>query len=360
MNQQVSIILPLYNRIALIKETIESVQAQTYPYWEAIVVDDGSTDGSYALVEKIAQQDTRIKVASRHREPKGAPTCRNIGAERANGEYLLFLDSDDLLAPFCLERRVAVFRQHPDCEFLVFPMLMFQRAPYDSNILWNIDTEEDDLTRFLRVDAVWQTSGPIYRKSSFIREGGFQEGLSFWQDYELHTRTLISGPTYRKLLNQEPDCFYRQHLQDTVSQAVNVSEERLTTMEQVYRSLYSRLQTSPFNTSVNKEQISAMYFWINMVWVEHHKNVAKSQENWRYCYQQGIISLPQYVIGNAFFTLKYVQAKSGSIGLLFRVMAKPWVLLLPKVYRDRSVTTAKVSIDLTSYFGASAAEKSRR
>ena len=346
MNQKVSVILPLYNRIALVEKTIKSVQSQTYPYWEAIVVDDGSTDGSYELVEKINHQDKRIRLAKRSREPKGAPTCRNIGATLASGDYLIFLDSDDLLAPLCLEQRIAAFQQFPDYDFLVFPMLMFKKYPHDQNILWNVSTQESDLTRFLRVDAVWQTTGPMYQRTSFLASGGFDEGLRFWQDYELHTRLLISGSKYKKFLNQVPDCFYRQHIQGTISQAVDASEKRLTLMEQVFSQLYRRLQRNAMDTTINKKQIAAMYFWINMAWIEQHVNFAKSKENWLFCYQQRLVSEFQYVVGYSFFFLRYWQRKTKKAEWLFRVFAKPFVLMLPEVYRNRSVMIAKVKYSI--------------
>lgn len=345
MSEKVSVLIPLYNRKKLVQETVASVQAQTYSHWEVIIIDDGSTDGSLELAQAMEQQDARIRAVQRDREPKGAPTCRNIGAELATGTYLIFLDSDDLLAPFCLERRVAAFRRYPAYDFLVFPMLMFQQEPYDSDILWNVGTQEDDLARFLRGDAVWQTSGPIYRKSSFTKGEGFQEGLSFWQDYELHTRTLIVGSSYRKFLEQEPDCFYRQHLKNTISQVAHTKEERLNVMVQVCHNLYSRLQFSPFNTSTNRRQVGAMLFWINMVWIRHHQDPTKCRENWFYCYQQKTISLSHYAIGNVIYALNYAQIRINKANLLFRAVSKFWILLLPRVYRHRSVTILIYSRD---------------
>ena len=352
----ISVIIPLYNRATLIGETIASLQQQTYHRWEAIVVDDESTDGSYEKVEGIAQQDERIKLTRRHRDPKGAPTCRNIGAELATGDYLIFLDSDDLLAPHCLEGRASAVRAHPDYDFLVFPMLMFKQHPYDQNIVWNIDTSESDLTRFLRVDAVWQTTCPIYKRTWFLKNGRFDEHLMFWQDYELHTRMLIAGATYKKFLHQPPDCFYRQHHQGTVSQAVDVSEARLTTMEYVYQKLHELLIKSPFNTAVNKAQVGSVVYWINMRWIEYHANYTKSKENWLYCYQSGIVTSYQYIAGYCFFFLKFWQQRSGNLKLLLRIIAKPFILFLPTVYRNRPVTTAKESVAMEYLLGPFNAE----
>ena len=169
MNPNVSVIIPLFNRSDLIGETLQSLQAQTYSHWEAIVVDDGSTDSSFEIVRNLTKQDSRIRLLRRSREPKGAPTCRNIGTDLSQGDYLIFLDSDDLLASHCLEQRIQAISQDSCYDFWVFSMLMFHHKPGDSNILWNISTEEDDLARFLRTDAVWQTTCPIHRRTSFLK-----------------------------------------------------------------------------------------------------------------------------------------------------------------------------------------------
>src|SRR5690554_5694001 len=102
---KISIIIPVFNRQKLIKETLDSVLAQIYENWECIVVDDGSTDETWEVLEQYAKKDARIKIHKRHRDPKGAPTCRNIGMELSEGEYLIFLDSDDLLAKWALQHR---------------------------------------------------------------------------------------------------------------------------------------------------------------------------------------------------------------------------------------------------------------
>src|ERR1039458_7930312 len=125
MTPLVSIIIPTKNRCELLRETIASAVGQTYPHWEAIIVDDGSDDGTEEMVREVASTDTRVRFVRRARNPRGASTCRNIGVSAASGEYVVFLDSDDLLAPRCLERRVEVMQQHPQVDFAVFLTQLF-------------------------------------------------------------------------------------------------------------------------------------------------------------------------------------------------------------------------------------------
>lgn len=205
----VSIITPSFNRGGIITETAESIFAQTYPHWEWVIVDDGSTDDSWNNLELFAKIDTRVKIFKRDREPKGACTCRNIAIQKCTGQYLLFLDTDDLLASFCLQQRVAAAQQNPACDFVIFPMLLFKNKPDDLNLLWNTDRNESELARVLRSDPICQGTGTLWKKSSFTNMGMWKEGLAVWQDVELHIRSLLGGMQYCKKMNLPPDVFLR-------------------------------------------------------------------------------------------------------------------------------------------------------
>ncbi|MEO7534688.1 MAG: glycosyltransferase family A protein [Ferruginibacter sp.] len=209
MNEIVSIITPSYNRAGLVTETAASILAQTYPFWEWVIVDDGSTDNSWEVLQNLAAKDERIKIFQRTREPKGACTCRNIAVENCTGRYVLFLDTDDVLAPFCLEQRVLAMQQHSDCDFVIFPMLMFKKELDDLNVLWNVDNHKDDIHRILTGDAVCQGTGPLWKKASFVEVGMWREDLHLWQDTELHIKSILWPMKYVKRLDLKPDVYLR-------------------------------------------------------------------------------------------------------------------------------------------------------
>ena len=104
MNQQplVSIVVPVYNCIQHLPECLKSIRSQTYANWEAILVDDGSSDGSGDLCDREAASDPRFRVI--HKENGGVSTARNAGMDAAKGTYLAFIDSDDLVVPTYLEK----------------------------------------------------------------------------------------------------------------------------------------------------------------------------------------------------------------------------------------------------------------
>src|SRR5215813_4962542 len=102
MSPTVSVIIPTYNRWPMVGEAIESVLAQSYRSWELIVVDDGSTDGSS---ERLTLYGSNMRYVSRQRS--GVAAARNHGIATATGQYVAFLDSDDLWMPRKLEIQTA-------------------------------------------------------------------------------------------------------------------------------------------------------------------------------------------------------------------------------------------------------------
>lgn len=111
---KVSIITPLYNKAAYITETIQSVLFQTYSDWEMLVVDNGSTDGSWEKAQTF--QESRIRLLQSPKQGPGA--ARNYGLNFAQGEWIQFLDADDLLEPYHLEQQLAAADENPEAEII--------------------------------------------------------------------------------------------------------------------------------------------------------------------------------------------------------------------------------------------------
>ncbi len=107
----ISVITPAYNAAACIAETVASVQKQTYTDWEMIIVDDCSSDDTYAVAQALAAQDERIKVV-RHEKNQGVAAARNTALDLAQGDYVAFLDSDDLWTAEKLEKQHAFMEEN--------------------------------------------------------------------------------------------------------------------------------------------------------------------------------------------------------------------------------------------------------
>lgn len=111
MTEMVSIIMPMYNRSFFVEQSIDSVIAQTYKNWELIIIDDYSTDNSKEIVEKYIERDLRIKIICLEQN-SGVAEARNRGIEIANGQYLAFLDSDDIWHPEKLQKQIFFMKKN--------------------------------------------------------------------------------------------------------------------------------------------------------------------------------------------------------------------------------------------------------
>ncbi len=109
-NPLVSVIVPAYNTASVLLECVESILGQTYPRIEVIVVDDGSTDGTAGLCESLVARDQRIKVF--HGKNRGQAFARNLGVKKSKGEYIAFVDSDDVVAPIFIEALMEAIKEN--------------------------------------------------------------------------------------------------------------------------------------------------------------------------------------------------------------------------------------------------------
>ena len=202
MNKKVSIIIPVYNRAIIFQKTIDSVISQTYINWECIIVDDGSTDRTMTLLDKVTSKDSRFRVLQRDEtKVKGAPSCRNLGIDKAVGDYIIFLDSDDTLEPNCLQSRVSHFEKNENETFLVFPMGVWTG---ENVVKKEIKTETSFLQDFLSYKLPWSIMCPIW-KADFIKSlKGFKEGYPRLNDPELMIRALLTPDMSFKVFNDDP------------------------------------------------------------------------------------------------------------------------------------------------------------
>ncbi len=123
---KVSVIIPTYNREDLLRDAVRSVKAQTLEDWECIVVDDGSTDGTKIFMEDAVKNDARMRYA--YQENAGQAAARNKGIELAAGEYLAFLDSDDVYLPENLKRKTEFLAAHPDVRMVNGPSWIVEKG----------------------------------------------------------------------------------------------------------------------------------------------------------------------------------------------------------------------------------------
>ena len=206
---KVSVIIPSYNKAQFIKDTLQSVLVQTYPNWECIIIDDGSTDDSMQIINDFVEKDSRFSFLPKDGKlKKGPSSSRNLGIQNAKGEYVVFLDADDLLSPECLENRIRLFEENKENDFLVFQMQRFKNQPDYSVKKKEISIPEElTLESFILLHGVWAITGPIYKTTVLKAVNGFQESLSNYEDFELAVKVILKAKAYA--IFEKVDCYYR-------------------------------------------------------------------------------------------------------------------------------------------------------
>ena len=202
----VSVITANYNKGSFIAETITSIINQTYTNWELMLVDDCSTDQSVEVISPFLE-DKRIRLV-RNSVNKGGNFCRNLALGLATGQYVVFLDADDLLAAMCLEKRIAAATRHSQANLLIFSMGVFRSRPGDLATDW-VPSSRDPLKDLLQHDLPWSILQPIWKREYLLQLGGFDESFLRLQDVELNTRALLDKQVNYKLFPGTPDCYYR-------------------------------------------------------------------------------------------------------------------------------------------------------
>ncbi|AWC30696.1 glycosyltransferase family 2 protein [Bacillus cytotoxicus] len=181
--QLVSVVIPLYNAEKYIEETMQSILNQTYQNIEIIVVDDGSKDQSPTIVKELQRKHPE-KVRYIHQKNQGVSVARNTGIEHANGEYVAFLDSDDLWHPSKIEKQVqSMHLNNMDacyCGYMNFYEETGEKVEHVTNFI------KGDMTKaFLTHQVVAQTSTWIFKRSIVMNHDiRFTPGCSWGEDLE--------------------------------------------------------------------------------------------------------------------------------------------------------------------------------
>jgi glycosyltransferase involved in cell wall biosynthesis len=210
----VSIIIPTYNRADLIRETLDSVLAQTYQNWECIIVDDGSTDNTDEVVGEYVLKDQRFKYYHRPDEHlPGGNGARNYGFKMSKGEYVNWLDSDDLLINTYIKNQVKnIVSQKADvsiCDLKLFSTHKSITKKWLSDA-WKNSTYEEFCEGYVMFRFGITTPCFFYKKTFLKKLKLFEESLKRSQEYEFFCRIfLVHKPKYKTL--NKPLVLYRQH-----------------------------------------------------------------------------------------------------------------------------------------------------
>jgi len=295
----VTVIIPSRNRCHTLPLALESVKQQTAQNWECLVIDDHSDDNTTALMQEYEQADPRFRCLKPPKDRNGAPVARNLGIQESSGEYIIFLDSDDALANFCLETRVAALETFPQLQFGVWPTLLFDATPGDSTLLWNIPTDESDLDRFLALDVPWQTTGVLWRRTTLNKLGPWNESLPSWQDWEYHLRALALGLSYRKF--EQPDSYWRTPRNDSIWKH-SYRPDHLIRRQRLLADMELILRRENQWNERQRKLMAGLYFWHARLWHSKLRKRFKGLSEWYNAWRRGLVETPFFLQGCCWFS----------------------------------------------------------
>lgn len=203
----ISIIIPCYNQAEFLNETLNSVLNQTYANWECIIVNDGSTDDTEEIAQKWQIKDNRFIYLKK--ENGGVSSCRNYGINRMKGDFIQFLDGDDLIAENKLERSIQILNQN-EVEIVCSNYLMFteninnSKPPFSQ--LENFEFNFFNLARY------WNNGFTVpihcwFFKADLFENIQFPEGLTAQEDWVTWLRIFLKSP--KTFYIPEQLAFYR-------------------------------------------------------------------------------------------------------------------------------------------------------
>jgi glycosyltransferase involved in cell wall biosynthesis len=219
----VSVIVPVYNRPDMLRQAVASVLAQTYTDFEIVIVDDESTDDTPRVIEELRASDPRIRGL---RRPNGGPgLARESGRLAAEGEFLQYLDSDDLLLPRKLELQVAALRAHPDAGIAYGRVIYRDAEGREIACDWKLANQNvTSIFPSFLLARWWETVSPLFRKSVTDAAGPWTS-LRLEEDWEYDTR--IGSLGVRLIFIDEPLAEHRDHSEDRLSRGAGSDPRRL-------------------------------------------------------------------------------------------------------------------------------------
>ncbi|HEY9865292.1 MAG TPA: glycosyltransferase [Candidatus Obscuribacterales bacterium] len=259
---KISVVIPVYNGEKTIKKTIESVLKQTWQDFELIVINDGSQDATLEVLSSI--QDPRLRILSY--DNAGLASSRNRGIDHAQGEYITFLDADDLWTPDKLEAQFQALEEHPEAA-----------------VAYSWTDAIDEFDQFLHPDSRCTLSGNVYpnlllatflsngsnamiRKTAFKEVGIFDESLKAAEDWEMWIRLAAKYPF---VVVPKAQVLYRLSPDSMSTKLIQHERESLKVIERAFAqapasfqhlkqrslgNLYKYLTFKALNTNVKPQQ----------------------------------------------------------------------------------------------------------
>jgi glycosyltransferase involved in cell wall biosynthesis len=219
LSDGISVVIPCYNAVTTVTETLQSLLAQNSTDWKALVVDDDSTDGTVDIVTGLVGDDPRFRVMCLPRN-SGLSAARNAGVQAATGRWLVFLDADDLLEPEMLREMLCAVNDGPEVEGAYCGWITWRDGKEQGHVM---PASDDEITfPSLAMANRLQVPGIIVSRKALQAVGGFDERLQRCEDWDAWIRILRCGGRFRRV-----EKFLVKYRQNTASLSRNYYEQWL-------------------------------------------------------------------------------------------------------------------------------------
>ncbi|MEL7245187.1 MAG: glycosyltransferase [Cyanobacteria bacterium J06643_5] len=281
----ISVVVPVFNGAKTIKETVDSISNQTFKDIEIIIINDGSTDTTVEVIKTIS--DSRIKVFSYSNA--GLSASRNRGISQAKGEYISFIDADDLWTPDKLESQWQALQKNPQAAVAYSWTDYIDESSKFIKPGRRIKVNGDAFSKLLVTNFLENGSNPLIKKTAFEKVGGFDESLSAAEDKDMWLRLAVN---YEFVCVEKPQILYRTSTTSMSTKLKRQEAESLKVIERAFNNpkaeklqhlkkqslshLYQYLTFKAIEAPRKQRQTpNAIYFWWN--WIKNNPTVVKNR-----------------------------------------------------------------------------------
>lgn len=220
---KVSIIIPCHNYGHFLPDSLNSILHQTYPNWEVLIIDDGSTDATSIIAENFLAKDPRIKYF--RQEKGGVSKARNLGISKSTGDFIQFLDADDMISPEKIEIQLEAFANQPDLDLCYTENFYFRDGNPNQRYLDQEFQNREWFSRFsgsgeyaiaqLIENNLAVISSPMITKKLALKTGGFSETSTHCEDWKFWFQCVFEGAKIKFIHNPEAYTLIRVHGRNT-------------------------------------------------------------------------------------------------------------------------------------------------
>lgn len=302
-----SVIIPLYNKADFIKNTLKSVQKQTFDDFEIIIVNDGSTDESLKIVKQL--NDKRIHIVNQNNQ--GASAARNKGVRLANAEWIALLDADDIWHKNHLEELFKNIKKLKNVDLVSNAYQIKLNSSYIKTPTYSKKVPESisfirDYFEYSYIDPLFWTSSIGFKKTCFDEIKGFDETLKTGQDLDLIIRFTLKN--YSLGYNPKNTLLYQRYTQENLSSKVSLIEkqkyiDKHRSIENKYRSLKKYLDINRYSLALQAKMNGQLKLYKKVKSEIDLKNL-----NFK---QKSLLNLPSQMLRY----LKFIQLKLISFGI---------------------------------------------